>query len=145
MVGMDHTLPMQVRTAVVNLRDQGHTYEEIAALLGIGRASVSRLLRRRRERGALDRFPRSGGWESPIRGRIADLLCRIVEKMNDATTDELTQTLISELESRPAAPVSCARWRGWALLEKKSRWFRRSASQQSTAIAERSSARSSPR
>jgi predicted transcriptional regulator len=67
---MDYALPMQVRLAVVSLRDESHTYDEIASLLGIGRASVSRLLRRRRETGQLERSPRGGGLVSPIHGRI---------------------------------------------------------------------------
>src|SRR5216684_2258769 len=95
---MDHALPMQVRLAVVNLRNEGHTYDEIASLLGIGRASVSRLLRRRRETGKLERSPRGGGLVSPIHGRIANLLCRIVFEMNDATLDELTKALIERAD-----------------------------------------------
>lgn len=142
---MDHALPMQVRLAVVKLRDEGRTYEEIATLLGIGRASVSRLLRRRRETGSLDRFPRSGGWESRIQGRIADLLCRIVEEMNDATLDELTAALSksSGLETSRSGVVRAMARLGFT--RKKSHWSRPSAIRPITAVVARSSARSSPR
>lgn len=142
---MDHALPIQVRLAIVSLRDEGHTYEQIASLLGVGRASVSRLLRRRRETGALDRLPRGGGWESPIRGRIADLLCRIVEERNDATLDELTAALIerAQIETSRSGVVRAMARLGFT--RKKSRWCRPSATRPRIAIGGRSTARSSRR
>ena len=142
---MDHALPMQVRLAVMSLRDDGHTYEEIALLLGIGRASVSRLLRRERETGKLERAARSGGWESPIHGRVAELLCRIVGEMNDATLDELTKTLIerSGVKTSRAGVVRAMARLGFT--RKKSRWWRPSAIRPNTATGGRSTAHSSRR
>ena len=142
---MDHALPMQVRLAVVSLRDEGYTYEEIASLLGVGRASVSRLLRRQRETGKLDRLRRGGGVVSPIHGRIADLLCRIVGEMNDATLDELTKALIERagIKTSRAGVVRAMARLGFT--RKKSRWLRSSATRPSTVSGARSSVRSSPR
>ncbi len=140
---MDHALPIQVRLAVVSLRDEGHTYDEIASLLGIGRASVSRLLRRRRETGKLERSPRGGGLVSPIHGRIADLLCRIVGEMNDATLEELTKALIERAEVKTSRAGVVRAMARLGFTRKKSRWSRPSATRPSTAIGGRSTARSS--
>ncbi|WP_053231631.1 helix-turn-helix domain-containing protein [Sandaracinus amylolyticus] len=86
-----------MRKAIVELREHGYrTYEEIAALLDVGRATVSRVLRLHRESGSVAPRPRSGGNRSPIRGRIATLLVAIVSKMPDATVAELTEALEKE-------------------------------------------------
>jgi len=142
---MDHALPMQVRLAVVSLRNEGHTYDEIASLLGIGRASVSRLLRRRRETGKLERSPRGGGLVSPIHGRIANLLCRIVFEMNDPTLDELTKALIERADVKTSRAGVVRAMARLGFTRKKSHWWRPSATRLSTAIGARSTARSSPR
>lgn len=142
---MDQALPIQVRLAVISLRDEGNSYEEIASLLGIGRASVSRLLRRERETGKVERLARGGGIESPIHGRIADLLCRIVVEVNDATLDELTEALIERGKiktSRSAVVRAMARL---GFTRKKSRWWRPSETRPNTARGTDSSARSSRR
>jgi transposase len=91
---MDHALPQQVRLAIVGLREEGRAYEDIAAVLGVGVTSVNRVLLRQRETGNVERLARGGGIESPIHGRIAELLCRIVAEVNDATLDELTVALV---------------------------------------------------
>lgn len=142
---MDHTLPMQVRHAVLGLRDDGFAYEEIASLLGIGRASVSRLLRLERETGKLQPRPRGGGWQSPIRGRIAELLCQIVGEMNDATLDELTRALVKQsgIKTSRAAVVRAMARLGFT--RKKSRWSLPSGIRSSTATVGRCTARSSRR
>lgn len=91
---MDTATPEAVRNAIVELRERGHhTYEEIAALLGVGRATVSRVLRLHREFGSVAPRPRGGGNYSPIHGRVAKLLVAIVTRMPDATITELTEAL----------------------------------------------------
>lgn len=45
--------PIKLREAVLRARAEGRTYEDIAALLGIGRATVNRLLRLHRETSSL--------------------------------------------------------------------------------------------
>lgn len=88
------TLPLEVRAAIVRLRhDQKLEYEDIAAALGVGRASVSRVLRRHRELGDVAPFARGGGNHSVIRGRVAELLRSIVASMPDATLLELAAAL----------------------------------------------------
>lgn len=142
---MDHALPMQVRLAVVNLHEEGYTYEEIASLLGVGRASVSRLLRLQRETGKLERRRRGGGLVSPIHGRVADRLCRIVSEMNDATVDEFTAALVERtgIKTSRAGVVRAMARLGFT--RKKSRWLRSSATRPSTGSDVHSSARLSPR
>lgn len=142
---MDHTLPSQVRLAVLGLREEGRGYEEIATLLQISTASVNRILRRQRETGTVARLPRGGGAESPIQGRIAELLCRIVSEVNDATLDELTDALVRRARiktSRSAVVRAMARL---GFTRKKSRWWRSRETPPNTAPDTRSSARSSPR
>jgi transposase len=140
-----HTLPIQVRLAIVGLREEGREYEEIATVLGVGVASVNRVLRRQRETGNVERSARGGGLESAIHGRIAKLLCRIVSETNDATYDELTSALTKRgkmVTSRSAVVRAMARL---GFTRKKSRWWRPSATRRSTAKDTRSSALSSPR
>lgn len=88
------TLTLQTREAIVRLRrDKKLTYDEIAEALGIGRATVSRVLRRHRELGHVAAFARGGGNHSPIHGRVAELLRSIVSSMPDATILELSEAL----------------------------------------------------
>jgi len=97
------TTPIGVRRAIVRLREQEQrSYAEIAELLGVGEATVSRVLRRHREQGSVDPFPRGGGRRSLIHGRVAELLVAIVTKMSDATVAELTEAL----EKRASIEVS---------------------------------------
>jgi transposase len=94
---VDTATPEGVRRAIVELRERDHrTYKDIAALLGVGYATVSRVLRLHRESGSVAPRPRGGGNLSPIRGRIAKLLVAIVTKAPDATVAELTSALADQ-------------------------------------------------
>lgn len=87
---------MKVRAAIVHAhREDRLTYAEVAELLGIGEATVSRVLRRFRETGSVAPKPRGGGNRSPIRGKVAKLLESIVAEMPDATVAELTEALVT--------------------------------------------------
>lgn len=89
-------IPVRVRNAIVRaVETKGLTYDEAADVLGVGRATVSRVLARHRKTGTVERLPRGGGWSSPIEGKIADLLERIVAEMSEATVAELTAALMS--------------------------------------------------
>src|SRR5262249_30999576 len=90
------TTSADVRRAIVRLREEEDLpYEEIAALLGVGRATVNRVLRRSRETGDVHPLPRGGGNGSPFHARFAQLLSATVTRMPDATVAELTDALIS--------------------------------------------------
>jgi len=91
-VGAPH--PEKVRRAIVRaFYQEGFTYEEIARVLDIGVASVSRILRLHRETGGMEPRPRGGGWVSPISGAVAEELRRLVAEQPDATTAELKRAL----------------------------------------------------
>jgi transposase len=91
---MSTPLDMRLREAIVTSHAAGLTYEEIATQLGVGEASVSRILRLHRENASVAPRPRGGGNFSPIQGEVADLFVEIVEKLPDATIDELTSALL---------------------------------------------------
>ena len=100
---MDTAIPTRIRQAIVRLhREERRSYEEFAELLQVGRATVSRVLRRNRETGSVDRLPRGGGNRSAIHGRIANLLCAIVSEVPDATVAELTAALVERAEGLSA-------------------------------------------
>ena len=87
-------VPVQVREAIVRaVEEQGLTYQETADLLGVGYATVNRVLSRYRRTESVALLPRGGGWTSPIQGRIAELLEKIVMSMSDSTVEELTAAL----------------------------------------------------
>ena len=69
------------------------TYEAIAAVLGVGRATVSRILRRHRETGDVAPLPRGGGNRSPLRGQAAIQLRALVASQVDLTAAELVTEL----------------------------------------------------
>ncbi len=138
--GMTST-SLAIRRAIVRGHKQGRTYKEIAALLDVGEATVSRILRLHRERGSVRRRPIRGGRLSPIRGRVARLLGFILKEMPDATVLELTGALMSRSEvttSRSGVQRALHRL-GYS--RKKSPTGPRSATFRSTLPAEGSSAR----
>jgi transposase len=86
---------IRLREAIVRAWHQEKlTYAAIAALLGVGEATVSRVLRRHRETASVAPRAHGGGNLSPIRGEVAEALERLVADLPDATIDELTQALI---------------------------------------------------
>lgn len=88
------TVPVQIREGIVRaVEEQGLTYQETADLFGVGYATVNRVLSRYRRTRSVEPTPKGGGWESPIQGRVADLLHQIVTSMSDATVEELTVAL----------------------------------------------------
>jgi len=84
----------RIRAAILRLRERGQTYEEVAAAVGVGRATVSRLLRLHRETGGIAPRPAGGGNPSPLKGAVADALCAIVVEHADATLEEITEMLV---------------------------------------------------
>lgn len=129
------TLPVdeRLRKAIVRgFHNEKKTYEQIAESLGVGEATVSRVLRRHRETGGVDPLPRGGGNFSPIEGKLGELLCRIVREMPDATVAELTEALMkrgSIVTSRSSVQRALARL-GYS--RKKSPSWQRSATRRRT-------------
>lgn len=93
-MSVGHPLPEELRAAIVRaFHDQSFTYDEIAELLGVGRATVNRILRLHRETGALEPRPKGGGNVSPISGRVAKELRALVAARPDSTLAELMLAL----------------------------------------------------
>ncbi len=88
---MAKTISIDLRERIVKAYKSGHgTYEEIASIFEIGRATVSRLLRRSREKKTLQ--PAKRPMNAPIRIGPQDnvRLSEIVQEFPDATVEELT-------------------------------------------------------
>jgi transposase len=118
----------QVREAIVrSVEQQGLSYQATADLLGVGYATVNRVLSRYRKTKRVDPLPRGGGRVSPIHGRIAELLIKMVSAMSDATVEELTAALRKKAKistSRSAVQRALHRL---GFSRKKSRSWQRSA------------------
>jgi len=99
---VDAVTPLRVRNAIVRLFADGHRYRDIASALGVGEATVSRVLRLHRESGGLAPRPRGGGNFSPIRDDVAETLGALVGETPDATAEELRGLL----ESRTGVATS---------------------------------------
>jgi transposase len=95
LVGQEEAMPrpisIDLRTRIVELyRLSGVTYEHIAHDLGIGRATVSRILRLHRESGSVEPKPQNGGAPRKITGAGEAELLDMLEKQPDATLQDLT-------------------------------------------------------
>lgn len=87
---------IRLREAIVRAWHQEKlTYAAIATLLGVGEATVSRVLRRYRETASVAPRAHCGGNLSPIHGEVAEALEQLVAELPDATIDELTQALMA--------------------------------------------------
>ncbi len=90
---------VRVREAIVRAwHDERLTYRQIASLLGVGEATVSRVLRLHRETASVSPRPRGGGNRSPLRDEVLDMLQHIVAELPDATLDELTEALMMKVD-----------------------------------------------
>lgn len=135
-------IPLKLREAVLKAREQGCSYAETAALLGIGYATVNRILRLHRETKSVEPRPRGGGNVSPIHGSMADELVKLVAEMPDATVAELTAALVERTRvstSRSGVQRALGRL---GFSRKKSPSSRLSATRRSTARDAKSSASS---
>jgi transposase len=128
----------EVRAAIVRARnDRKLTYEQIAELLGIGRATVSRVLRLKRVTGDIAPRPKGGGWTSALHGKIARMLVAIVKSMSDATVTELTAELVrrSGIETSRAAVHRALGRLGYSRKKSPSgRWSATRPKRRSTAV-----------
>lgn len=125
--------PDKIRAAVVRAVEQkGMTYAETAEMLGIGEASVSRILRRHRETGSVAPKPKGGGRVSPIQGEIAKQLKALVRAKPDSTTQEMLEALVAAtgVETSTSAIKRALHRLGFS--RKKSRSSRPSATNRTT-------------
>lgn len=86
---------MRIREAILrSFHVEKKSYQVIADTLGIGRATVNRVLRLARETGGLAPRPRGGGNASPIRDEVAHVLHEVILETPDATIEEITGELV---------------------------------------------------
>ena len=139
-------VPVKVREAIVRaVEEQGLTYQATADLLGVGYATVNRVLSRYRKTKSVEVLPRGGGWESPIQGRISELLRTIVTTMSDATVEELTAALQKRAKittSRSAVQRALHRL---GFSRKKSHSWQQNETRLSGVVSDESSVRASRR
>ena len=83
-------LSLDLRRRIVSayLRGDG-TYAELAARFEVGEATISRLLRRHRERGNVERDPRGGGVPQKIPPQLYPQLRKLVAQQPDRTVEQL--------------------------------------------------------
>lgn len=72
------------------------TYEQLAETFGVGRATVSRWLRRHREKGSVEPDPMGGARNVKLDAEALASLERLVRNYPDATIQELTEMLEDE-------------------------------------------------
>ena len=82
-----------MRAVIVRLREEGRTYQQIAEVVGLGVATVNRILRLHRETGTTEPKQPGGGNLSPLRGKVEAKLRALVEALPDSTVAELSQAL----------------------------------------------------
>jgi transposase len=81
------------RRVVAAYRRGGMTYEEVADRFAVGRASVSRWLRRERETGDVEPLPHGGGQPRRIDGKQEKIVERLVLEHPDWTEAEFAEEL----------------------------------------------------
>lgn len=98
---MPAPIDIRVRRAIVKAYEDGYgTYEAVADSLGVGRATVSRVLRLAREKQSVNPKPQAGGRLPPIRGRDVDRLARIIQENPFATLEELADIWFKRVQIR---------------------------------------------
>ena len=139
-------VPMQVREAIVRaVEEKGLTYQATADLLDVGYATVNRVLARYRETSSVAPLPKGGGWASPIQGRIAELLVKIVTTMSDATVEELTAALTKQAKVQTSRSAVQRALHRLGFTRKKSHSWQRSERRPNGAASDANSARGSSR
>ena len=87
---MPREKPKDIREAAKRAVESGMTYEQVAELLGIGRASVGRWMGQLKKTGTLSPKPRKGGLYSQITTDLMPILVATANELNHATDEELT-------------------------------------------------------
>lgn len=113
------------REAMVRLKANGMTHEEIAAAMGVGSATVKRTWRLKRETGSVSPKAAGGGWVSPLR-EVKESFVRLVAENADATKRELAELVKSQLKVETSASSVGRFLRALGFTRKKRSSLRRS-------------------
>ena len=88
---MGNAISIDLRRAVVNAYQSGlGSYEKIAEVFCIGRATVNRVLRRYRESGDVYPRPHAGGQKAKIGRGAVQKMATMIRQNPDWTIDEMT-------------------------------------------------------
>ena|SRR5580692_3350073 len=136
-------LSLDLRRRIVARYARGNiTYAELADLFDVGEASVSRLLRRARENGSLERDAPGGGFPPRIAEEQLPALIRLVAEKPDRTLAELCEVWVQRHGGELSTASLCRALRRAGVTRKKSPSARRSKTARTSA---RSAASSLPR
>lgn len=94
---------------------------ELADLFGVGKATVERIIRRRRETGSIEPKPHAGGRAARLDAAGRARVRQILEVDNDLTLAELAERLEAELGVRVSVSNLCRIVAALGLPRKKSR------------------------
>jgi transposase len=111
---------LDLREKILRAYDGGSSSQRaVAALFGVSRSFIEKLLQRRRTVGRIAPLPHAGGRQPKLND--AALVRRLVKQQPDATLDELRER--AEAAHGPAVSrATMSRWlRRWQLPRKKSR------------------------
>ena len=97
------------------------SYDEVAALFGVGRATINRWLRLKRETGGIAERPHGGGRQAKIVGNALEKLRAMVLAKNDSTRKELAQGLLEKSKVAVSVATIGRTLRRLGLTRKKSR------------------------
>lgn len=113
--------PVELRERVIKLWQLGRTWEELAEVFQIGRATVNRWVRRYRATGTANPLPHGGG--QPLRTDDA-VVVRLIEAAPDRTRAEVADAY-AKATGVPLSVASIGRaLQRLGFTRKKSRWFR---------------------
>jgi transposase len=85
--------PAMVRKRIVELYEQDYSTSEIAEVFGVCESGVRRVRQRLRERGTLDRLPRTCGRKPKMTADVARQIREHIATRPDATREELRSAL----------------------------------------------------
>ena len=89
---MSKPISTDLRERIIDLWKEGQkTYEDLADHFSVGRATVSRLLRRFRETGGVEPLPHGGGMPRSIPVEKEDELKALIEEQPDRTLQEMAE------------------------------------------------------
>lgn len=97
---MTRPISKDLRERIVELKESGASYQEVADQLLVGRATVNRVLRRKRETGDVEPRPHGGGKPLLFRPEEMPRVKAIVDEYPDATLPELAVLVGEELGRR---------------------------------------------
>lgn len=127
-MGMTTPISNDLRIRIVEARAQeAQSYEQLAERFGVGRATVSRILRLARETGSVEPAPHGGG--APRRVTEADqkVLGELLRTRSDATLEELRVALATHTGVEVSRSTMCRELHRLGVTRKKNRWWRESS------------------